>query len=169
MQFLFLLLLALTFDQEWKYHFQGTQNKEPFEIILHDEWVTSTQSWVVKEIMSRSNPYEWMFNFLLSFQLRTLVIHPTFKIISNVFFCFVFPRSYVFISDQNVNAKSNRNRNCNFYDMTWFPWPASFEIISNGFLFCVPRKWYFHIWSKVKAKRKRKRKRNCIFWFPWES
>ena len=30
-------------------------------------------------------------------------------------FCFVFLRSYIFIYDQNVNAKSNRNRNCIFF------------------------------------------------------
>ena len=30
-------------------------------------------------------------------------------------FCFAFPGSYIFISDQKVKAKSNRNRNCIFF------------------------------------------------------
>ena len=32
-------------------------------------------------------------------------------------FCFAFLRSYIFISDQNVNAKSNRIRNCTFHSL----------------------------------------------------
>ena len=97
---------AFSFDffyQKWQYHFRGTKNKKPFKIILHIGWVTSHQSWVVnpiKEIMSRSNSYKWLFNFWLPFHLWRLVTCPTCK------------------------------------------------IISNGFLFCVSRKWYFHFWSK---------------------
>ena len=34
-------------DQKWKYHFRGTQNGKMFKKILHAEWVTSPQSWVV--------------------------------------------------------------------------------------------------------------------------
>ena len=45
MQFIFLLLFALTFDQKSKYNFRGMQNKKPFEIILHVGRVTSLQSW----------------------------------------------------------------------------------------------------------------------------
>ena len=45
MQFLFLLLFALTFRSEMKYNFPGMQNKKPFEIILHVGRVTSLQSW----------------------------------------------------------------------------------------------------------------------------
>ena len=44
MQFLFLLLFALTFLSEMKYDFQEMQNKKPFEIILHVERVTSLQA-----------------------------------------------------------------------------------------------------------------------------
>ena len=40
MQFLFLLLFALTF-----YNFRGKQSKKLFEIILHIGLVTSLQSW----------------------------------------------------------------------------------------------------------------------------
>ena len=49
MQFLFLLLLALTFHQKLKYDFGGMQNKKPFEIILPVDRVTSFQSWVAKK------------------------------------------------------------------------------------------------------------------------
>ena len=57
--------------------------------------------------MSRSNPYKWMLYFLLPFQLWRLVTRPTCNIISNGF-CFAFRRSYIFISDQKIKAKSNR-------------------------------------------------------------
>ena len=45
MQFLFLLLFALSFLSEMKYNFRGMQNKKLFEIILHVGRVTSLQSW----------------------------------------------------------------------------------------------------------------------------
>ena len=34
--------------------------------------------------------------------------------------CFVFLGNSIFISDQNINSKSNRNRNCTFL----FPWES---------------------------------------------
>ena len=43
MQFLFLLLFALTFSREMKYNFRGMQNKKPFQIILDVGRVTSLQ------------------------------------------------------------------------------------------------------------------------------
>ena len=49
MQFLFLLLFALTFDQKLKYNFQEMQNKNPFQIILHVGRVASLQSWEAKK------------------------------------------------------------------------------------------------------------------------
>ena len=45
---------------------------------------------------------------------------------------------------------------------------ATCNIISDSFLFCIPRKLYFHFWTKVKAKSIKNR--NCmIFLFLWES
>ena len=41
------------------------------------------------------------------------------------------------------------------------------NIVTNGFLFCTPRKLYFHFWSKSQGKSNRNR--NYIFSFPWES
>ena len=48
MQFLFLLLFALTFWSEIKYNFPGMQTKKAFEIIFQVGRVTSLQSWVAK-------------------------------------------------------------------------------------------------------------------------
>ena len=50
-------------------------------------------------------------------QLWGLVTHSTCKIISNGF-CFVFLRNDIFVSDQNVKAKSKRNKNC-LYLFSW--------------------------------------------------
>ena len=55
----------------------------------------------------------------LTTQLLGLVTRSPCKIISTGL-CFAFLRNYIFNSDQNVNAKSNRNRDCIFS----FPWES---------------------------------------------
>ena len=47
------------------------------------------------------------------------------------FFCFAILGSYIFISDQNVKVKCNRNRNCIFS----FPWKSQGSLIGS-FLLC---------------------------------
>ena len=49
MQFLFLLLFALTFLSEMKIQLPWSTKQKPFEILLHVERVTSLQSWVAKK------------------------------------------------------------------------------------------------------------------------
>ena len=39
--------------------------------------------------------------------------------------------------------------------------PPACNIISNGILYCIPRKLYFHFW--LKSQSKSNRNRNCIF------
>ena len=48
MQFLFLLLFALTFLSEMKIQLPRNAKQKPFEIILRAGRVTSLQSWVAK-------------------------------------------------------------------------------------------------------------------------
>ena len=55
----------------------------------------------------------------------------TFNLQARLFqtvFCFAFFGSYIFISDQNVNAKSNRNRNCIFFILLEIPLQLLFII-----------------------------------------
>ena len=72
------------------------QNKKPFEIILHVGRVTSLRSWVAKKIMSRSNPYKWMFYFWLPFQLWRHVTRPTCNIIWNGLFFVLHSSEVIF-------------------------------------------------------------------------
>ena len=57
-QFLLLLLFALTFDQKSKYNFQIMQNKKPFEIILHVGRVTNLQNLVAKKSCHGQTPHK---------------------------------------------------------------------------------------------------------------
>ena len=52
--------------------------------------------------------------FLITFPTLKACNSPYIHIISNSF-CFAFLGSYIFIPDQNVKAKSSRNRNCIFH------------------------------------------------------
>ena len=88
------------FDQQWKYYFRGMRNKtnKRLGLILHVEWVTSSQSCVantIEEIMSRSNTHKWMLYFWLPFQPWRLVTRHTCNIISNGF-CFCILRKLYF-------------------------------------------------------------------------
>ena len=70
----------------------------------------------------------WFFSHLtLNWRLITC---PTCNIISNGF-CFAFLGSYIFISDQKVKAKSNRNRNCIFSS----PWESQRSHIGSFLLY----------------------------------
>ena len=90
MQFLFLLLLVLTFWSEMKILFpRNAKQKTVWNNLACRVWVTRPRSWVVnpiEEFMPWSNPYKWMFNFWPLFQIRRLITHPRCKIISNGFF-----------------------------------------------------------------------------------
>ena len=63
---------------------------------------------------------------LRGFDRDMIFSHPTSKVLNSAymqyyfkrFFCFAFLRSYIFISDQKVKAKNNRNRNC-IFSSTW--------------------------------------------------
>ena len=48
------------------------------------------------------------FDYPSNFKGLQLILHAR---VFQTTFCFAFLESYIFISDQNVNAKSNRNRN----------------------------------------------------------
>ena len=114
MQFLLLLLFALTFLSEMKvYNFRGIQSKKLFELILHVGRVTSLQSWVAKKschgqiLINKCSISDYPSNFEIIFHVGRVTSFQTV-------FCFAFLGSYIFISDQKVKAKSNRNRNCIF-------------------------------------------------------
>ena len=70
--------------------------------------VTSLQSWVAK----KSCHGQTLINECSIFDYPT---RPTCNILFKTVFCFAFLRSYIFISDQKVKAKSNRNKNCIFH------------------------------------------------------
>ena len=136
MQFLLLLLFALTFDQKWKYNFRGMQNRKPFEIILHVGQDTSLQSWVAK----KSCHGQTLINKCSISDYPSTILLTTLKACNSPymqyyfkrgFFCFAFLKSYIFIADQKVKAKSNRNRNCIFS----FPWESQGWHIGS-FLLC---------------------------------
>ena len=63
-------------------------------------------------------------------------------------FCFAFLRSYVFISNQNVKAKSNRNRNCISFIPLGIPrvehWIISFMLHIS--VINSPTNWYLYQW-----------------------
>ena len=63
-------------------------------------------------------------------------------------FCFAFLRSYIFISDQKVKAKSNRNRNCIFFISLGIPrvthWIISFMLHIS--VITSPTNWYLYRW-----------------------
>ena len=103
------------------------QNKKPFEIILHVSRVTS---WVAKKsyqgqtLINECSISDYHSNF----EGLQLGLH---AILFQTVFCFTFLESYIFISDQNVKAKSNKNRNCIFS----FPWESEGTHIGS-FLLC---------------------------------
>ena len=66
------------------------------------------------------------------------------------FFCFVFLGNCIFISDQNINAKSNRNRNCVFHSLGN---PKGRTLDYNGA--CI-HTLTIHLIQKVWIKRKTK-------------
>ena len=95
MKFLFLLLLALTFWSEMKISFPRNPKQDPFKIILHQILINECS----------------IFDCPSNFEGLQLTLHAR---LFQMGFSFEFHGSCIFISDQNVNAKSNRNRNCIF-------------------------------------------------------
>ena len=102
------------------------QNKELVEIILHVGRVTSLQSCVAKKschgqtLINECSIFDYPSNF-------ESLLH---AILFQTVFCFAFLRSYIFISDQKVKAKSNRNRNCIFSP----PWESQGSHIGSFLL-----------------------------------
>ena len=90
------------------------QNKKPFEIILHAGRVTSLESWVAKKLCHGQNFMNEcsIFDYPSNFEGLQLALH---AILFQTVVCFAFLGSYIFISDQNVKATSNRNENCIFF------------------------------------------------------
>ena len=107
------------------------QNKKPFEIVLHVGRVTSLRSWVAKKschgqtLINECSISDYPSNF----EDLQLTQHP---ILFQTVFRFAFLGSYIFISDQTVKTKSNRNRNCIFFP---FPWESQGSHVGS-FLLC---------------------------------
>ena len=92
------------------------KTKKPFEIILHVGRVTSLQSWVAKKSCHGQTLQK---NVLL---LTTLPIlkacnSPYMQYYFKRFFCFAFLRSYIFISDRKVKAKSKKKETTFFHPL----------------------------------------------------
>ena len=129
--FYFYCFLSWLFDQKWKYNFWRMQNGKPFEIISHVGWVTILPSWKGSLVKNMTFIYKCLtVIWFLATQLWRLVTRPTCNTMSNGFY-FAILGSYIFISDQKVKAKNNRNRNCIFS----FPWTSQGSHIGS-FLLC---------------------------------
>ena len=110
--------------------FEERKTKNRLKLSFMRNELQALKVWWLAQSKKSCHGQTLMLNFWLLFQLRRLVTHTTCKIISNGFFCFLFLGSYIFIYDQNVNAKSNRNRNCIFYSPLGIPRVARWIIVS---------------------------------------
>ena len=106
------------------------QNKKPFEIILHVGRVTSLRSWAAnKSCRGQTFINECSISdYPSNFEGLQLALH---AILFQTVFCFAFLGSYIFLSDQKVKAKSNKNRDCIFS----FPWESQGSHTGSFLLF----------------------------------
>ena len=89
----------------------------------------ASYSWVAKKSCHGQNLINEcsIFDYPSNFEGLYLALH---AILFQTVFCFAFLRSYIFVSDQKVKAKSNRSRNCIFSS----PWESQGSQIGSFFL-----------------------------------
>ena len=108
--------MIVQFKNVWFTAKEECETKKPFEIMLHVGRVTSLLSWVAKNHVT-VRP--------LQINVLFLTTLPTLKACNSPYMQYYFKRlfvlrSYIFISDQKVKAKSSGNRNCIFSS----PWES---------------------------------------------